>query len=33
MVYYYDVKLTHAFIFVIPCVLITLFKVREDFHT
>jgi len=26
MVYYYDVKLTHAFIFIVPCVLISLFK-------
>ena len=34
MVYYYDVKLTHAFIFIIPCVLISLFKVKDkrDFH-
>ena len=29
MVYYYDVKLTHAFIFIVPCVLISLFKVKK----
>ena len=27
MFYYYDVELVHAFIFIIPCLLITLFKV------
>ena len=26
MVYYFDLKLVHAFIFIIPCMLITLFK-------
>jgi hypothetical protein len=25
--YYFDIKLVHAFIFVIPCLLATLFKV------
>jgi len=25
--YFYDVKLAHAFIFVIPCVIISLFKI------
>ena len=28
MFYYYDVELVHAFIFIIPCLLITLFKVN-----
>ena len=27
MVYYFDVKLVHAFIFIIPCVLVSLFKI------
>ena len=27
MVYYFDVQLVHAFIFIIPCVLISLFKI------
>ena len=27
MVYYVDIKLVHAFIFIIPCMLITLFKI------
>jgi len=26
MLYYFDVQLVHAFIFIIPCVLISLFK-------
>jgi hypothetical protein len=31
MFYYYDLKLVHAFIFIIPCILISLFKVRASF--
>jgi len=27
MLYYFDVQLVHAFIFIIPCVLISLFKI------
>ena len=27
MVYYVDIKIVHAFIFIIPCMLITLFKI------
>ena len=27
MYYYFDIKLVHAFIFVIPCMLLTLFKI------
>jgi len=27
MFYYYDVKLVHAFIFIIPCILISLIKI------
>ena len=27
MIYYFDIKLVHAFIFIIPCVLVSLFKI------
>jgi len=27
MIYYFDVKLVHALIFIVPCVLISLFKI------
>jgi len=27
MYYYFDIKLVHAFLFIIPCLLISLFKI------